>query len=537
MIRSNQKKLNRLNRFLDFCLVIIAYLFSAWLRIYVLNGYRKNMAFSRGILLAAVVYAAVLVLVLSAAGFYDMNRLKRSSWKLGVLIVGTTLTVLTASALLFVFRLMDFSRAILLMFYCTTILFIGGKYWLMRFALNHLRSRGYNIRHQVVIGNGAAAEQYRRDLEDEPGLGIRIDAFAAPENAESVIGTLREHRPDEAVIALDPEQHTLLPEMIRICEAENVGFLLVPFLSGLLPERPVIESVGHTRLVNMPKRAKKGGVGQGGKGNNEAGHGGMSIAAEEAAPEIRIIVAAHKPYWMPQDPMYLPVHAGREGKQDLGYTGDNTGDNISSKNDGFCELTALYWAWKNLTADYLGLVHYRRHFTAQRRTADRRDVLTAEQALSFLSKADVLVPTPRNYWIESNYSQYVHAHHAADLDLTRMILKEKYPSFLPYFDNVMKNTKGHRFNMFIMKREALDRYCTWLFDILFELERRLDISTYSKNDRRVFGFVAERLLDVWLEKEEVKYLEIPYLFLDKENWITKILDFLARKLKHIRKDK
>ena len=79
--------------------------------------------------------------------------------------------------------------------------------------------------------------------------------------------------------------------------------------------------------------------------------------------DVALIVATHKNYWMPKDEMYVPIHVGREGKDDLGYIGDNTGDNISSKNANYCELTGLYWAWKNFDADYLGLVHYRRHYT------------------------------------------------------------------------------------------------------------------------------------------------------------------------------
>ena len=94
----------------------------------------------------------------------------------------------------------------------------------------------------------------------------------------------------------------------------------------------------------------------------------------------------------------------------------------------------------------------------------------------------------------------------------------------------MKRTSGHRFNMFIMKRELCDQYCAWLFDILFELEKRLDITDYNDNDRRVFGFVSERLLDVWLETNGIKYKDIPYIFLEKENWITKGAAFIKRKL-------
>ena len=72
--------------------------------------------------------------------------------------------------------------------------------------------------------------------------------------------------------------------------------------------------------------------------------------------KIRVIVAAHKAYRMPEDPMYLPLHVGKAGKElELGFQGDNTGENISEKNPSFCELTGIYWAWKNLDADYVGL--------------------------------------------------------------------------------------------------------------------------------------------------------------------------------------
>jgi hypothetical protein len=84
--------------------------------------------------------------------------------------------------------------------------------------------------------------------------------------------------------------------------------------------------------------------------------------------------------------------------------------------------------------------------------------------------------------------------------------------------------------MFIMKKELADRYCEWLFDILFELEKHLDISDYSANDKRVFGFVSERLLDVWINVNHIKFRDIPYIFLEKENWITKIVNFVLRKL-------
>ncbi len=248
--------------------------------------------------------------------------------------------------------------------------------------------------------------------------------------------------------------------------------------------------------------------------------------------DIKIIVATHKEYWMPAEEMYFPIQAGADLHPDidLGYHKDNTGDNISIKNPNYCELTALYWAWKNLSADYLGLAHYRRHFSGGKLFGNKKErVLTQKEAEEKLRQAEILLPKQRHYRIETNYSQYVHAHHAADLDMTREILSEHYPEYAAAFDTVMRRTYGHRFNMFIMKRDLADAWCAWMFDVLFELEKRLDLFGYSEQDSRVFGFVGERLLDVWLETNRLRYLDIPYVFMESQNWFTKGGKFLMRK--------
>ena len=241
--------------------------------------------------------------------------------------------------------------------------------------------------------------------------------------------------------------------------------------------------------------------------------------------EVQVIVAAHKPYRMPEDGAYLPLQVGAAGKPSLGFRRDDDGENISAKNANWCELTGLYWAWKNLRAETVGLVHYRRHFRGRGGIASGTEIAAA------LAKADVVLPRKRNYFIETTYSQYAHAHHAVDLDLTRQILVERHPDCIAAFDAAMRSTKGHRFNMFVMRRPQFNAYCTWLFDVLFELERRLDISSYSSNDARVFGFVAERLLDVWIATNKVGYVELPVLHLESQHWPKKALAFLLRKLR------
>ena len=245
--------------------------------------------------------------------------------------------------------------------------------------------------------------------------------------------------------------------------------------------------------------------------------------------DIRIVVATHKEYRMPSSPVYLPVQAGAAIHAKLPYTGDNTGENISEKNKSFCELTCLYWAWKNLSAEYLGLCHYRRYFGLRKGKDFWKSILKQEEAEVFLKKAPLLLPKKRNYFIETGYSQYIHAHNEQDLTVTRAILVEKHPQYLPAFDAAMRSTKGHRFNMFLMRRDLLDAYCSWLFSVLFTLEERLDISGYSEYDKRVFGFVAERLLDVWVETNCIPYCECPVLHMESQHWLKKGTSFLRRK--------
>lgn len=247
---------------------------------------------------------------------------------------------------------------------------------------------------------------------------------------------------------------------------------------------------------------------------------------------IKVIVAVHKPYWMPIDDCYLPLHVGKEGKKDIGFIGDNTGDNISTKNANYCELTGLYWAWKNLQTDYIGLCHYRRYFTngnPHNTEKKRESILKTEDFEQILNNADIIVPDKRNYYIETTRSQYEHAHNPDDLAKTEQIIREKYPNYIPAFEKIMGRTWGHRFNMFVMRKDYYDEYCEWLFDILFELERRIDISAYDAYNARIFGFISERLLDVWLETNELPYMEQNVCYMEKQNWFIKGGNFLKRK--------
>ena len=159
----------------------------------------------------------------------------------------------------------------------------------------------------------------------------------------------------------------------------------------------------------------------------------------------------------------------------------------------------------------------------------KQHIASERELLSLLEKYDAILPKKRNYFIESIYSHYQHAHYVKDLDCTRDIISELHPEYITSFDAVMQGRKIHIYNMFVMSSEKASEYCKWLFPILFELEKRIDITQYDSYQKRVFGFIAERLFNVWLVHHQLKFCEIPVVNLEGENLLKKAIDLLKRK--------
>lgn len=253
--------------------------------------------------------------------------------------------------------------------------------------------------------------------------------------------------------------------------------------------------------------------------------------------DIKVLVASHKEADMPKDDMYLPIHVGKAlyPDKELGYQSDAEGDNISGKNPYYCELTAIYWAWKNLKSDYVGLSHYRRHFSLK--TVHRGgwdSVLTRKQAEELCKEYNIILPKKRNLYIETVYSHYDHTFYGEQFDRTREIISQRCPEYLEAFDKKMKSRSEHLFNMFIMKKELFNRYCEWMFPILEELEKYYDLRNMDPFQARLIGRVSERLLDVWINKNQLEYKEIGYIYFGKSNMHKKIWGFLMAAIFHKR---
>lgn len=243
--------------------------------------------------------------------------------------------------------------------------------------------------------------------------------------------------------------------------------------------------------------------------------------------DVKIVVASHKPYWMPDDSLYLPIQVGSSGKDPItGFMRDDVGaENISSKNSRYCELTALYWAWKNLDADYIGLAHYRRHFAG----CGERGVLTSGEAMELVKSSPVVMPRKRHYYIETVGNHYAHTFDAAHLEAVRASLRELSPEVLEAFEAHLNTRASHIWNMTIMRKDILDQWCSWLFPVLGSVEERISFEGMTPFEERVMGRLSERLIDPWLLANGVSFSETEVAEMEQTNWIRKGGSFLAAK--------
>lgn len=172
---------------------------------------------------------------------------------------------------------------------------------------------------------------------------------------------------------------------------------------------------------------------------------------------------------------------------------DNTGENISDKNRQYCELTALYWIWKNDCSDYAGLGHYRRHFELD------------EDGIKRLGYSDIdVVLTIPIFDFPSVGEVYARDHVQSDWLVMMEAIQTICPEYLPAAYKMQNGNFYYAYNMFIMRREILENYCSWLFPILFYCEEHCtgERSTYQG---RYIGFLAEHLMSLYFFYHEKEY--------------------------------
>lgn len=249
--------------------------------------------------------------------------------------------------------------------------------------------------------------------------------------------------------------------------------------------------------------------------------------------KIKILVCCHKPCVLPKDEIFLPIQVGAAiSNVDLGMQRDDKVngepcDNISAKNKNYCELTAMYWAWKNIKKiypelEYIGLNHYRRYFFMEKKTFVKDLFIRPENEVgeyvlrrdSFKNNLvlDKTIIAKKRIYPYSLAVDYSICHISEDLRTLQNVIKDLYPDYINAFTSVlMHNNALAHYNMMIIGWEDFDSYCEWLFSILTEVEKRINIEHYSDVQKRIFGYMGERLFNVYLKKNKKEIEEVPVL--------------------------
>ena len=262
-------------------------------------------------------------------------------------------------------------------------------------------------------------------------------------------------------------------------------------------------------------------------------------------PKIKVYIFFYKNgSVLDTDSIYQPVMAGSALlKEETILLRDDTKDNISAKNQYYSELTGIYWVWKNTRQDVTGTCHYRRFFTAQPEPFSYKlkrllyfpmglykkrfgliytpntklfvpRIISETEINELLIHHDAILPKARKlkYTVETHYRRY---HDINDLKLLETILTEKYPEYLDSFHDVLQGKRLYANNMFILKDGHFQKFMAWWFDLIFEFERRIDLNNYTDYQKRILGFMAERLLNIWFKKQQLNCIELQVIYFKK----------------------
>ncbi len=262
-----------------------------------------------------------------------------------------------------------------------------------------------------------------------------------------------------------------------------------------------------------------------------------------------IFICYHKNSDFFKNDILFPIQVGKAlSSLDLNIIGDDIGDNISSKNQNYNELTALYWMYKNVKSNIVGLFHYRRFFDLREKVASK-EILLHKFSKNFLRKYcidkdninklmknyDLILPKKTGLKL-SLYNHYKRSHIISDLDLAVSIIKNKYPEMSSTVDAVLNGNYMHSYNMFIGKKQIIDGYCNWLFSILFEVEKKIqsDVKKRDVIQKRVYGYLGERLFNIYteylLQTTDIKIKYCPVIWINSN-----LKQYLKFKLKNIKR--
>lgn len=253
--------------------------------------------------------------------------------------------------------------------------------------------------------------------------------------------------------------------------------------------------------------------------------------------DTRMYVITHKKTAIPRMPLYssMLVGASIQNVEGMFDEKDNSGIHISEKNPNYCELTGIYWIWKNSKVDNVGICHYRRFFSSKIIFGNKKFFLKGKDIEVLLNRYSIIMPMPKRHE-KTTLLSINYAPNMEDVKEMYQAVKSCCPDYIDDFIWYFNQNKSYLYNMCIMRKSDFDAYCEWLFPILSYVEEIHDMEKETDPYRkRLFGFLSERLIFVWLHHNvadrEIK--EMPVINTDESD-LTRVRRFIGNSTRQIR---
>ena len=261
MIKQNQKFLNILTLLSDALLTFLSWFLAFWIRYDLMGGYRTVDYTGGRYLLMIVAYCLCIVIFYYMLQIYSPKRYKKVGSETLAILFANSVCTLSLTAVFYIIHSVDVSRLALFLFYLISSGLVISKHLAERIFLHFIRRYGFNLKHIVIVGSGRLAQQYVKNLANNPQMGFCVDGYVSDgTNAElgeklgpyqNLERILQERDVDELVIALDTNHEQLLKNIIFAANKEGVRVNVIPTYNSFLPLNPSINSIGDTCLIDL----------------------------------------------------------------------------------------------------------------------------------------------------------------------------------------------------------------------------------------------------------------------------------------------
>lgn len=263
MIKQNQHYFNWINRLMDMAILYLSYLLAVWFYLTFLGHDGRNVAvyYAETNKLPLLLMSFFFIAVFQYAGIYDSKRFHSIGRELLQLFKCFSLCMAITVGAIFLFKISEFSRGVIIVYFCLAFFLLCLKRVLLRHILQTARKAGYNRKHMLVVGSGSLAEKYMDCIGSNPEYGCDCIGFiGANESAGTVncLGAydelervLEQYNPDEVIIAIGVQEISRLNELINICEKSGIRTSVIPLYNDYLPASAAIDVIGNIRLINI----------------------------------------------------------------------------------------------------------------------------------------------------------------------------------------------------------------------------------------------------------------------------------------------